>query len=183
MLWCFWKTPLYISEKTRVEKVNNISLYCEDCLNLMKPMYGSRRTLGPQNYTFRTAGLIQSIQFSFMVFLIVFIPLQVIVRDKWKDVFFKRLQNHEEFTTWKIFQSQKLVPNLKYVSSFINWSFYSEGTPLVVQWLRLHTPNAGGPCLTPGQWTRAHMLQLKTLHGPDEGRRSHVPQLRPSIAK
>ena len=37
---------------------------------------------------------------------------------------------------------------------------------LVVQWLRLHTPNAGDPGLIP-VW----------------GTRSHVPQLRPSAAK
>ena len=32
---------------------------------------------------------------------------------------------------------------------------------LVVQWLRLHTPNAGGLGLMPGQGTRSYMLQLK----------------------
>ena len=40
------------------------------------------------------------------------------------------------------------------------------GTSLVVQWLRLSTPSAGGPGLIPGQGTRPHM-----------------PQLRPSIAQ
>ena len=40
------------------------------------------------------------------------------------------------------------------------------GTSLVVQWLRLSTPSAGGPGLIPGQGTRSHM-----------------PQLRPSIAQ
>ena len=40
------------------------------------------------------------------------------------------------------------------------------GTSLVVKWLRLSTPNAGGPGLIPGQGTRSHM-----------------PQLRPSIAQ
>ena len=34
------------------------------------------------------------------------------------------------------------------------------GTSLVVQWLRLHTPNAGGLGSIPGQGTRAHMPQL-----------------------
>ncbi|TEA11773.1 hypothetical protein DBR06_SOUSAS6910273, partial [Sousa chinensis] len=28
---------------------------------------------------------------------------------------------------------------------------------LVVQWVRLHTPNAGGPGSIPGQGTRSHM--------------------------
>ena len=31
------------------------------------------------------------------------------------------------------------------------------GTYLVVQWLRLHAPNAGGLGLIPGQGTRSHM--------------------------
>ena len=43
----------------------------------------------------------------------------------------------------------------------------------MVQWLRLHTPNAGGPGLIPGQGTRAHMLQL----------RARGSQLRPDAAK
>ena len=34
------------------------------------------------------------------------------------------------------------------------------GTSLMVQWLRLHTPNAGGLGLIPGQGTRSHMPQL-----------------------
>ena len=37
------------------------------------------------------------------------------------------------------------------------------GTSLVVQWLRLHTPSAGGPGLIPGQRTRSHLLQQR-LH-------------------
>ena len=32
------------------------------------------------------------------------------------------------------------------------------GTSLVVQWLRLHAPNAGGPGSIPGQGTRSHIL-------------------------
>ena len=35
------------------------------------------------------------------------------------------------------------------------------GTALVVQWLRLCAPNAGGPGSIPGQGTRSRMLQLK----------------------
>ena len=37
----------------------------------------------------------------------------------------------------------------------------SVGTSLVVQWLRLCAPNAGGLGLIPGQRTRSHMLQLR----------------------
>ena len=40
------------------------------------------------------------------------------------------------------------------------------GTSLVVQWLRLHAPNAGAQGSIPSQ-----------------GMRSHMPQLRPSVAR
>ena len=36
-----------------------------------------------------------------------------------------------------------------------------QGTSLVVQRLRLHTPNAGVSSSIPGQGTRSHMLQLR----------------------
>ena len=45
------------------------------------------------------------------------------------------------------------------VISRLNW-----GTSLVVQWLRLHALNAGGPGSIPGQGTRSLMPQLKILH-------------------
>ena len=35
------------------------------------------------------------------------------------------------------------------------------GTSLVVQWLRVHDPNACGPSSIPGQETRSHMPQLR----------------------
>ena len=37
------------------------------------------------------------------------------------------------------------------------------GISLVVQWLRLCSPNAGGLGLIPGQGTRSHRLQLRVL--------------------
>ena len=40
----------------------------------------------------------------------------------------------------------------------------TSGTPLVVQWLRLCAPNAGGPGSIPGQGTGSHMTQLKIQH-------------------
>ena len=46
------------------------------------------------------------------------------------------------------------------------WFFMSQRSSLVVQWLSLHTPNAG--------W-------LGSL--PSQGTKSHMPQLRPSTAK
>ena len=36
------------------------------------------------------------------------------------------------------------------------------GASLVVQWLRLQAPNAGGLSLIPGQRTRSHLLQLRS---------------------
>ena len=45
------------------------------------------------------------------------------------------------------------------------WLFKKrEGTALVIQWLRLHAPNAEGPGSIPGQGTRSHMPQLKIPH-------------------
>ena len=38
---------------------------------------------------------------------------------------------------------------------------YPRETSLVVQWLRLCTPSAGGPGLISGQGTRSHMPQLR----------------------
>ena len=38
---------------------------------------------------------------------------------------------------------------------------YGGGTSLVVPWLRLRAPSAGGLGLIPGQGTRSHMLQLR----------------------
>ena len=46
-------------------------------------------------------------------------------------------------------------------------------TSLVVQWLRLHTPSAGGLGLIPGQGTRSCMPQL----------RARMLQRRPGAAK
>ena len=42
------------------------------------------------------------------------------------------------------------------------------GTPLVVQWLRLHAPNAGDLGLSPGWGTISHIGQLKILHATAE---------------
>ena len=42
------------------------------------------------------------------------------------------------------------------------------GTSIVVPWLTLHAPNAGGLGLIPGQGTRSNVLQLRV----------HTPQLR-----
>ena len=47
------------------------------------------------------------------------------------------------------------------------------GTSLVVQWLRLHTPNAGGQGSIPSEGTRSHMPQLNM----------RMPQLDPTCHK
>ena len=59
---------------------------------------------------------------------------------------------------------------------------------MVVQWLRLCTPNAGGLGLIPSQGTRSHMpqLRIRTLQLKDpasHNQRSQVLQLRPNAAK
>lgn len=51
---------------------------------------------------------------------------------------------------------------------------------LVVQWLRLRTPNAGSLGSIPGQGTGAHGPQL-SLHAANK--RSRTPQPRPGTAK
>ena len=37
---------------------------------------------------------------------------------------------------------------------------------MVVQWLGLHAPNAGGPGSIPGQGPRSHNVTTKTQHNP-----------------
>ena len=48
------------------------------------------------------------------------------------------------------------------------------GTSLVVQWLRLHAPNARGLGSIPGQGTRSHMPQLKILHAATKTQCSQI---------
>ena len=55
------------------------------------------------------------------------------------------------------------------------------GTSLVVQWLRLHDPNAGDSGSIPGQGTRSHRPQLKKPTGHNW--RSCMPQLNPGADK
>ena len=76
------------------------------------------------------------------------------------------------------------------INDNISYSFSKvaqPGTSLVVQWLRLRAPNAGG--LGSGQGTRSRMLQLKKRSRTPQQRshmwqqRSLVLQLRPGAAK
>ena len=48
---------------------------------------------------------------------------------------------------------------LAYNTSKMSRSKKEQGTSLVVQWLRLHAPNARGPGIIPGRGARSHMLQ------------------------
>ena len=62
---------------------------------------------------------------------------------------------------------------------------HTVSTSVVVQWLRLCAPNARGLGSIPGQGTRFHMPQLKSLHAATEDQTCHSedPQLKPSTAK
>ena len=60
-------------------------------------------------------------------------------------------------TTWKMasrWTNGDLTKQRK-----LTFKHLQSGTSLVVQWLRLHTANAGGPGSIPGQGARSHMLQ------------------------
>ena len=50
--------------------------------------------------------------------------------------------------------------------------FEKSGTSLVVQWLRLHTPNAGDPGSTPGQGTKIPQSQFLGFPGSSAGEES-----------
>ena len=53
----------------------------------------------------------------------------------------------------------------------------SPRTSLVVQWLRLRAPSAGGLGSIPGRGTRSHMLQLKILHASTKNRHSQINKI------
>ena len=57
---------------------------------------------------------------------------------------------------------------------WVSVKYTENGTSLVVQWLRLHTPNAGGPGSIPGWQTRSHMLQLKFLSAKTKAQHSQT---------
>ena len=56
---------------------------------------------------------------------------------------------------WNVVQQNPLSMRILWARILV-WE-----TSLVVQWLRLHAPNAGDPGLIPGQGTRSHMPQLR----------------------
>ena len=73
------------------------------------------------------------------------------------------------------FNIQKFVSVIHHINIIKN-----QGTSLEVQWLRLHTSNAGGPGSIPGQGTRSHMPQLRVRMLQQ---RSRMQQLRPGTDK
>ena len=56
--------------------------------------------------------------------------------------------------------------------------YLAPGTSLVVQWLKISSPSAGGPCLIPGQGTRSHMPQLKIPQDAMKTRHSWINKLK-----
>ena len=70
--------------------------------------------------------------------------------------------NSESFTVSKMIQRnhERKSPSTGQTSLFQE----IVGASLVIQWLRLHTPNARGPGLMGGQESRSHMLQQKIPH-------------------
>ena len=56
-------------------------------------------------------------------------------------------------------------------------------TPLVVQWVRLRVPNAGGLGLIPGLGTKSSNAETTDPKCCSKDGRPHTPQLRPSAAK
>ena len=54
-------------------------------------------------------------------------------------------------------------------------------TTLVIQWLEIHTPDAGHPGLFPAWGTRSHLPQLRILY--TSTKRFHMLQLRPDTIK
>ena len=56
---------------------------------------------------------------------------------------------------------KSLLMKVKEESEKVGLKLSIQRDSLVVQWLRLHAPNAGGPHSLPGQGTRSHMLHLR----------------------
>ena len=71
---------------------------------------------------------------------------------------FRRPQNQGSNTgTWTSY----LPVNRRLYNHFFLFKMVPEGNSLVVQWLRLCTPDTGGLDLIPGRGTRSHMPQLR----------------------
>ena len=76
------------------------------------------------------------------------------------------MREKERVSSVSPYKDMNLIMRTLMTSSKHNYLLKSPvfgGTFLVVQWLRLCTPNARGLGSIPGQGTRSHMPQLKTL--------------------
>ena len=104
-------------------------------------------------------------------------------RDLWKtikhtNICIKSQRKGERERTQRIFEEiiTKNFPNVvKYINLHlrtfkefkelqVEYTQSTPGTSLVVQWVRLHTPNAGGPGPNPGQGTRSCMHAATKKH-------------------
>ena len=58
---------------------------------------------------------------------------------------------------------------MTFLDLIVSQQIFFLGTSLVVQWIRLHTPNAGGQGSIPGQGTRSHVhAATKSSHATAE---------------
>ena len=72
----------------------------------------------------------------------------------------KFIRNTKGEFSWKQVHFLQMNLKVKIVQSF--------GTSLVVQWLKLRAPNAGGPGLIPGQGTRSHATTKDPARGNED---------------
>ena len=95
------------------------------------------------------------------VSLLAFHPLFLPLSHQWDRVHISRTDSVDHLDppikeqNFKAFSRVPLF-KWKFVGSFACKKRGWEGTSLVAQWLRLHTPNAGGPGSIPGRGTRSH---------------------------
>ena len=89
----------------------------------------------------------------------------------WLDILSKKKRFKETvflyFQTLSILVGKRTLKNEMeqlWKDLYCSKSLKGLGTPLVVQWLRLHTANAGDLDSIPGQGTRSHMPQLRSVH-------------------
>ena len=94
------------------------------------------------------------------------------------EIFFLMNQNHNNIHK-NLNEVASSHPSHYVESILINHA--NGGASLVVQWLRLHAPSAGGLGSTPGQETRPHipqlrvyMLQVKISHTANKTRHSQI---------
>ena len=78
-----------------------------------------------------------------------------LIINETKIWFFEMINNIEKSLPRLFNKNRERVPSIKSENK------KKSGISLVVQWIRLQAPNAGGPGSIPGQGTRFHMPRLK----------------------